>query len=138
MIMWIWLGISISLLLLEILRKKLNLAYLIFAAILVLTLTKLIDNFLIQFIIFVGLGLILHLYHDKITNKIELIYKKDMLGRKAKVVKAIKKGKVGIVKINKIKYKAISLNEIKENSIVKIIDVSEFILRVEKVNKEKK
>ena len=132
MLMWIWLGISVTLLLLEILTKKLNLAYLIFAAILVLTLTKLIDNFLIQFIIFVGLGLILHLYHDKITNKIELIYKKDMLGRKAKVVKAIKKGKVGIVKINKIKYKAISLNEIKENSIVKIIDVSEFILKVEK------
>ena len=55
-----------------------------------------------------------------------------MVGRKAKVVKAIKKGKVGIVKINKLKYKAISLNEIKENSIVKIIDVSEFILKVEK------
>ena len=132
MLMWIWLGISVTLLLLEILTKKLNLAYLIFAAILVLTLTKLIDNFLIQFIIFVGLGLILHLYHDKIINKIESIYKKDMVGRKAKVVKAIKKGKVGIVKINKIKYKAISLNEIKENSIVKIIDVSEFILKVEK------
>ena len=132
MLMWIWLGISISLLLLEVLTKKLDLTYLLFASILVLALSKFIHGFIIQFIIFIGFGLILHLYHDKITNKIELIYKKDMVGRKAKVVKAIKKGQVGIVKINKLKYKAISLNEIKENSIVKIIDVSEFILKVEK------
>ena len=39
---------------------------------------------------------------------------------------------MGIVKINKLKYKAISTKDIKENNIVRITDVSEFILKVEK------
>ena len=132
MLMWIWLGITVSLLLLEVLTEKLNLAYLLFSAIIVLATSKFIHSFIIQFIIFAGLGLILHLYHDKLINKIELIYKKDMVGRKAKVIKTIKSGKMGIVKINKLKYKAISTKDIKENNIVRITDVSEFILKVEK------
>ena len=130
---WIWLGISISLLLLEISTKKLNLNYFVFSSIIALATTRLFDKFLYQFIIFVVVGLILYLYQEKILNKIEKVYKKDMIGRKAKVVKAIKKGEVGIVKINKLKYKATSLKEIKEDSIVKIVDVSEFILKVEKM-----
>lgn len=130
---WIWLGISISLLLLEISTKKLNLNYFVFSSIIALATTKILKNFLLQFLIFIVVGLILYLYHEKILNKIEKIYKKDMIGRKAKVVKVIKKGEVGIVKINKLKYKATSLKEIKENSIVKIVDVSEFVLRVEKM-----
>lgn len=130
---WIWLGISISLLLLEISTKKLNLNYFVFSSIIALATTRLFDKFLYQFIIFVVVGLILYLYQEKILNKIEKVYKKDMIGRKAKVVKVIKKGEVGIVKINKLKYKATSLKEIKEDSIVKIVDVSEFILKVEKM-----
>ena len=130
---WIWLGISISLLLLEISTKKLNLNYFVFSSIIALATTRLFDKFLYQFIIFIVIGLILYLYQEKILNKIEKIYKKDMIGRKAKVVKVIKKGEVGIVKINKLKYKATSLKEIKEDSIVKIVDVSEFILKVEKM-----
>ena len=130
---WIWLGISISLLLLEISTKKLNLNYFVFSSIIALATTRLFNKFLYQFIIFIVIGLILYLYQEKILNKIEKIYKKDMIGRKAKVVKVIKKGEVGIVKINKLKYKATSLKEIKEDSMVKIVDVSEFILKVEKM-----
>ena len=66
-------------------------------------------------------------------NSQRQIYTKDMIGRKAKVIKVIKKGEVGIVKINKLKYKATSIKEIKEDSMVKIVDVSEFILKVEKM-----
>ena len=130
---WIWLGISISLLLLEISTKKLNLNYFVFSSIIALATTRLFNKFLYQFIIFIVIGLILYLYQEKILNKIEKIYKKDMIGRKAKVIKVIKKGEVGIVKINKLKYKATSIKEIKEDSIVKIVDVSEFILKVEKM-----
>lgn len=130
---WIWLGISISLLLLEISTKKLNLNYFVFSSIIALATTRLFNKFLYQFIIFIVIGLILYLYQEKILNKIEKIYKKDMIGRKAKVIKVIKKGEVGIVKINKLKYKATSIKEIKEDSMVKIVDVSEFILKVEKM-----
>lgn len=130
---WIWLGISISLLLIEMSTKKLNLNYFIFSSILALATTRLFNKFLYQFIIFIVIGLILYLYQEKILNKIEKIYKKDMIGRKAKVIKVIKKGEVGIVKINKLKYKATSIKEIKEDSMVKIVDVSEFILKVEKM-----
>ena len=130
---WIWLGISISLLLIEMSTKKLNLNYFIFSSIFALATTKIFKNFLYQFIIFIVVGLILYLYQEKILNKIEKVYKKDMIGRKAKVVKVIKKGEVGIVKINKLKYKATSIKEIKEDSMVKIVDVSEFILKVEKM-----
>ena len=130
---WIWLGISISLLLIEISTKKLNLNYFVFSSIFALATTRLFNKFLYQFIIFIVVGLILYLYQEKILNKIEKIYKKDMIGRKAKVIKVIKKGEVGIVKINKLKYKATSIKEIKEDSMVKIVDVSEFILKVEKM-----
>lgn len=130
---WIWLGISISLLLIEMSTKKLNLNYFIFSSIFALATTRLFNKFLYQFIIFIVIGLILYLYQEKILNKIEKIYKKDMIGRKAKVIKVIKKGEVGIVKINKLKYKATSIKEIKEDSMVKIVDVSEFILKVEKM-----
>ena len=129
---WIWSGISISLLLLEISTKKLNLNYFVFSSILALATTRIFSKFLYQFIIFIVVGLILYLYHEKILNYIEKVYKKDMVGRKAIVVKSIVKGKVGVIKINKLKYKAISTNEIKKDSIVKIVDVSEFILKVEK------
>ena len=129
----IWLGISVALLLLELFTKKLNLNYFVFSAILALATTKIFKKFLFQFLVFLIVGILLYLYHEKIVNYIERIYKKDMIGRKAKVIKVIKKGEVGIVKINKLKYKAISLSEIKENSIVKIIDVKEFILKVEKI-----
>ena len=130
---WIWLGISISLLLIEMSTKKLNLNYFIFSSIFALATTRLFNKFLYQFIIFIVIGLILYLYQEKILNKIEKIYKKDMIGRKAKVIKVIKKGEVGIVKINKLKYKATSIKKIKEDSMVKIVDVSEFILKVEKM-----
>ena len=129
----IWSGISVALLLLELFTKKLNLNYFVFSAILALATTKIFKKFLFQFLVFLIVGILLYLYHEKIVNYIERIYKKDMIGRKAKVIKVIKKGEVGIVKINKLKYKAISLSEIKENSIVKIIDVKEFILKVEKI-----
>ena len=130
---WIWLGISISLLLMEISTEKLNLNYFIFSSILALATTRIFNKFLYQFIIFVLVGLFLYLYHEKLINIVEKIYKKDMIGRKAKVIKLIKKGEVGIVKINKLKYKAISIEEIKENSIVEIVDISEFILKVKPV-----
>ena len=129
---WIWLGITVSLLLLEIIEKKLNLNYFIFSSIFVLATTKIFKSFIVQFLIFIVVGLILYLYKEKILVIMEKLYKKDMVGREAKVVKVIKKGQVGIVKINKLKYKATALNEIKEGTIVKIIDVSEFILEVEK------
>ena len=129
----IWSGISVALLLLELFTKKLNLNYFVFSAILALATTKIFKKFLFQFLVFLIVGILLYLYHEKIVNYIERIYKKDMIGRKAKVIKVIKKGEVGIVKINKLKYKAISLSKIKENSIVKIIDVKEFILKVEKI-----
>ena len=129
---WIWLGITVSLLLLEIIEKKLNLNYFIFSSIFVLATTKIFKSFIVQFLIFIVVGLILYLYKEKILVIMEKLYKKDMVGREAKVVKVIKKGQVGIVKINKLKYKATALNEIKEGTIVKIIDVSEFILEIEK------
>ena len=133
MLMWIWFGISISLLLLENITRKMELIPFVFSSIIVLVTTKIFDKFIIQFLIFILIGIILYLYHKKIINYIEKIYKKDMIGRKAKVVKVIKKGEVGIVKINKLKYKATALNEIKESSLVEIIDVSEFVLKVKKV-----
>ena len=129
---WIWLGISVSLLLIEISTNKLNLNYFVFSSILALATTKIFKEFFIQFIIFIVVGLILYLYHEKILNKVEKIYKKDMIGRQGKVVKTIKNGQVGIIKINKLKYKATSIKEIRKDSIVKIVDVSEFILKVEK------
>ena len=129
---WIWLGISVSLLLIEVSTKKINLNYFIFSSILALITTFIFKIFLFQFIIFVVVGLLLYLYNDKLLNKIEKIYRKDMIGRKAKVIKSIKNGEIGIVKINKLKYKAISTTEIKEDTMVKIVDVSEFILKVEK------
>ena len=131
---WIWLGISISLLLIEISTKKITLNYFVFSSILALATTRIFNKFIYQFIIFIVVGLILYLYHDKILNYIEKVYKKDMIGRKGIVVKPIKKGEIGIIKINKLKYKAISTSEIKENSKVEIIDISEFILKVKKVN----
>lgn len=128
----IWLGISIGLLLIELSTKKLNFNYFIFSSVLTLATTKFFKSFIIQFLIFIIVGFILTVYNKKIIKFIEKIYKKDMIGRTGQVVKAIKKGEVGIIKINKLKYKAVSSSEIKENSMVKIVDVSEFILKVEK------
>ena len=76
----IWSGISVALLLLELFTKKLNLNYFVFSAILALATTKIFKKFLFQFLVFLIVGILLYLYHEKIVNYIERIYKKDMIG----------------------------------------------------------
>lgn len=137
---WIWLGIVIVLILLEIATVNLVTIWYIASAIVSLVLSLFVKNFFIQFLVFVLLGTILLIATRNVLLKVVKQKKEKtnldrVIGMEAIVTEEIKKNKPGEVKVDGKKWTAISNKKIAVDSIVKVCEIDGVKLRVEEVEK---
>ena len=136
--LWTWLGVVIALTVIEAMTVNLVTVWYIASAIVAMILSIFIDNFLIQFGVFVVLGTILLLTTRNYL--VRLLGKKDektnldrVVGMIAIVTKEIDKNKLGEVKVDGKYRTAMADKKIKVDSTVKVLEINGVKLKVKEV-----
>lgn len=137
--MWyLWLGIIILLTIVEAITVGLTSIWFVISGIVALFVSLFIDNFFIQFAVFVLLGLILLVktrswLEDKLLkNKVKTNLDR-IVGMEGIVTEEIIKNKSGEVKVDGKKWTAYSDYNIELDSVVKILRIDGVKVKVEKV-----
>ncbi len=136
---WIWLGVIMILTLIEISTTNLVTVWYIASGMVSLVLSLFIDNYFIQFLVFVVIGTIL-LFTTRdyllkfIKGKDEKTNLDRVVGMIAIVTEEIKKNKPGEVKVDGKKWTAIADKKIKVDSTVKVLEITGVKLKVEEVD----
>jgi len=136
---YLWLIFIILLSIIEMITPNLVCIWFIISGVLTMLATFFTDSFLIQFAIFVIIGVVLLLL-TKITNK-KLISKTEttnfdrIIGMTGIVTEEITKNKPGEVKVDGKYWTAIANEKISSNTTVKIIKIDSTKLTVEKEEK---
>lgn len=133
-----WLIIIILLAFIEIITINLTTVWFVISSIIALIVSLFIDAFVIQFAIFVILGIFLLLITRPYLKKFIQVPKNKtnidrIIGMKGIVTKDILKNKTGEIKVDGKYWTAYSKDEIKVDSIVKILEIDGVKLKVEKV-----
>ena len=137
---WIWLFIVIFLILIELVTINLVTVWYIASGIVAMILSIFIDNYFIQFLVFVVLGTLLLIttreYLVKlIGNKKEKTNLDRVVGMTAIVTQEIKKNNPGEVKVDGKRWTAVADKRIKVDSTVKVLEIDGVKLKVEEVDK---
>lgn len=136
--LWIWLGLIITLTLIELLTTNLVTIWYVGSAFIALIFSFFIDSYLIQFLIFSILGtILLFTIRDKSLNIIKERRKESVINKIATVVEEIRKNKPGKVTLNGRKYIATANKKIKSGHKVKVINLEGTKLKVVEENNEK-
>ncbi len=135
---WIWVGIIIALTLIEVSTVNLVTVWYVASAIVSLVLSFFIDEFFVQFLVFVILGTILLIttrdYLLKLLNKHKEKTNLDrVVGMEGLVTQEISKNNPGEVKVDGKRWTAISDKKIKIDSTVKVLEIDGVKLKVEEV-----
>ncbi len=135
---YIWLGVVILLTLAECMTVGLTTIWFVISALVALLVSLLIDNFVLQFGIFVILGVILlittrPLLLQFLKTKEEKTNFDRIIGMEGIVTEAISKNTIGEVKVDGKKWSAYSTKKIAKDSVVKILEIDGVKLKVEKV-----
>ena len=135
---WIWLGIVIALILIEVATVNLVTVWFIASGIVTMILSIFVDNYFIQFLVFVILGVVLLVttreYLVKLLGeKHEKTNLDRVVGMTAIVTEEIKKNLHGEVKVDGKRWTAISNKKIKVDSTVKVLEIDGVKLKVEEV-----
>lgn len=135
---YIWLGVVILLTLVECMTVGLTTIWFVISGIVALLVSLTVDNFMLQFGIFVILGIFLlittrPLLLKFVKPKNEKTNFDRIIGMEGVVTEKITKNTVGEVKVDGKKWSAISTKKIDKDSIVKIISIDGIKLKVEKV-----
>lgn len=135
---YIWLGVVILLTLVECMTVGLTTIWFVVSGIVALLVSLTVDNFMLQFGIFVILGIFLlittrPLLLKFIKPKQEKTNFDRIIGMEGVVTEKITKNTVGEVKVDGKKWSAISTKKIEKDSIVQIISIEGTKLKVEKV-----
>lgn len=135
---YIWLGVVILLTLVECMTVGLTTIWFVVSGLVALILSFTVDNFVLQFGVFVVLGVLLLLTTRPLLLK--FIKPKDektnfdrIIGMTGIVTETITKNAIGEVKVDGKKWSAISSKKIEKDSTVKIIKIEGTKLKVEKV-----
>ena len=132
---YFWLGIVIFLGIIEVATVGLVSIWFVISGIVSLILSFFVDSFAIQFGVFVLLGLILMLTTRKTLSKyFEKTEKTNLdrvVGMQGIVTEDIEKNGIGEVKVDGKKWSAVADEEIKVDSIVKILKIDGVKLKVE-------
>lgn len=133
-----WLFIVLLLSFVEFITVNLVTIWFVVSGIVSLVLSFFVDNFMIQFSVFVILGIILLLTTRSWLNKIIKLKKEStnldrVIGMQGIVTEEITKTNPGEVKVDGKKWMAIANEKIKVNSIVKILEIDSVKLKVEKM-----
>ena len=137
--MWIWLCLVIALTLIEILTTNLVTIWYIVSALVALVLSLFVDNYLIQFSVFVILGTILLFTTRDFLVKL-LVKNKEttnldrVIGMTGVVTGEITKNNIGEVKVDGKRWSAIAQKKIKVDSTVKVLEIKGVKLIVEEVS----
>ena len=133
---WIWLGLVVTLTLIEVLTTNLVTIWYIASALVSLILSFFIDSYLIEFAVFVILGTVL-LFTTR-DYLVKLIVKKKektnldrVIGMTGIVTEEITKKKSGEVKVDGKRWTAIADKKIKVDSTVKVLEIDGVKLKVE-------
>lgn len=139
---WIvWLIIIVILTFLEMITVGLTTIWFVFSGIVSLIISFITDNYLIQFGVFVVLGVILLVTTRPLLQKF-LKHKKEatnadrIIGMEGIVTEKITKNTSGEVKVDGKRWTAVADKMIKENSVVKVLEINGVKLKVEKVEGE--
>lgn len=136
--LWIWLGLIITLTLIELLTTNLVTIWYVLSAFISLILSMFIDNYIIEFSVFVIIGtVLLFTIRDYFIKKINQKRKETIINKIGVVIEDIRKNKTGKIKINKRIYLAMSDKKIKIGHKVKVIDIEGTKLKVVEDNNEK-
>lgn len=133
---WIWLGLVVTLTLIEVLTTNLVTIWYIASALVSLILSLFIDSYLIEFAVFVILGTVL-LFTTR-DYLVKLIVKKKektnldrVIGMTGVVTEEITKKKSGEIKVDGKRWTAIADKKIKVDSTVKVLEIDGVKLKVE-------
>lgn len=132
---WFWLGLILFLGLIEGMTINLVSIWFILSGLLALILSFIIDNFVIQFGVFVIVGIILMLTTRKTLE--EKLVKKEktnldrVIGMKALVTENIEENSIGEVKVYGLKWSAVSDTNHKKGDYVKVLKIDGVKLKVE-------
>ncbi len=133
---YFWLILVIFLGMIELITVGLVSIWFVISGIVAMILSFFIDNFVIQFGVFVILGVVLMLFTRKTLEK---YFPKPIktnldrvVGLEGIVTEEIRKDSVGEVKVDGKRWSAIADDEIKVGSIVKILHIDGVKLKVEK------
>ena len=137
--MWfIWLGIILFLAVIEVMTSNLTTIWFVISGLLSLFLSFVIDNFFIQFALFVLLGIVL-LFTTKKTLDAWIGPKNiktnldRIVGMEGIVTEEIRRNVPGEVKVDGKRWTAYADKVIKEDTIVKVLKINGVKIKVEKV-----
>lgn len=138
---YIWAIIAILLGSIEYMTINLITIWWCISAIITFVLSFFIKDFISQFFFFIILGLILLITCKSKFNKIFILDRTKInpdkiLGNKGYVIEPINKDKYGKVKINGKRWEAISDEQIKQNELIKVVDVNGIKLKVKKISQK--
>lgn len=136
---WIWLGVVIALTLIECMTVDLVTIWFVASGLVTLVLSLFIDNYFIQFLVFVVLGVILLVTTRKylvklIDNKKIKTNLDRVVGMNAIVTEEITKNSPGEVKVDGKRWTAVANKKIKVDSTVKVLEINGVKLKVEEVD----
>ena len=139
----LWILIIVLLIALEFMSITIIPIWFAIGGLISLFLSLFINSFIIQFIIFLIFGFVLKAkYRDKVkdswTNTIYMKTAKRVIDKNAVVVERIEKNNVGKIKVNGRILPATSKQILNIDAKVRIVDVSNDSLIVEKITKKKK
>lgn len=132
---YFWLAVIIFLGLVEIMTINLVSVWFVASGLVALVLSFITDNFVIQFAVFVILGIILLATTRKTLEK-KLVKKEKtnfdrVIGMKGVVTEEIKENEIGEVKVDGKKWSAVSKRPLKVGDKVKILKINGVKLEVE-------
>ena len=132
---YVWLGIVILLTIIELLTINLTTIWFVISGIVALLLSFVTNNFLIQFGVFVVLGVILLITTRPFFEKfLQVRHEKTnvdrMIGMRGEVTEEIKKNKMGEVKVDGKKWTAYATHKIKVGTTVEILKIDGVKLEV--------
>lgn len=132
---YVWLGIVILLTIVELLTINLTTIWFVISGLVALLLSFVTDNFLLEFGVFVVLGVILLITTRPFFEKFLRVRSEDtnvdrIIGMRGEVTEEIKKNKMGEVKVDGKKWTAYASRKIKVGASVEILKIDGVKLEV--------
>ncbi len=123
--LWIWLGIVIALALIEILTINLTTIWFVASGLCALAISFFVDNYVIQFSVFVIGGILLLLFtRSFLVNKLSIVGSRTnldrVIGMDGIVTEEITKNKPGEVKVDGKRWTAVADKDLSVDTVVKV------------------
>ena len=137
MVLW-WLAVILICAFLEVITVNLVTIWFITSGIVALVTSIFIDSLLIQFAVFVLLGIFLLITTRKPLQRMVNVRREHtnldrIYGMKGVVIEEISKNKSGVVKVDGKQWTAVSDEDITVGSIVRVLEINSVKLKVKKV-----